>query len=230
VANLRLKFVQQFTTNGSRYFYFRRPGCQRVRLPGLPGSEEFMAAYEAALATAEPRKDVGAGRNARATVAALIGLYADTADFKFGLAPSTKESRWRILNHLRDEHGTKRVALLRREHVTAILSGRPPFAQRHWLDTIRPLLEFAASIGWTKENPTQGMKVKRPKKSVGFQPWKLDQVERFRAHYQLGSRERARARTPARDHAAALRYHPDGSPARPRRNVTRRAEEDRCEA
>jgi hypothetical protein len=30
--------------------YFRRPGGKRLALPGLPGSNEFMAAYKAALA------------------------------------------------------------------------------------------------------------------------------------------------------------------------------------
>jgi integrase len=190
VASIKLKFIQQFTTNGTRYFYFRRPGCARVRLPGLPGSDEFMAAYQAALAAAEPRQGVGASRNAHGSVAALIGLYADSADFKFGIASSTKEARWRILNHLRDEHGAKRVALLRREHVAAILSGRPPFAQRNWLNVLKPLLEFAVSIGWAKENPTAGIKVKRPKKGVGFQPWGPAQIEVFRARYPLGSRER----------------------------------------
>jgi integrase len=190
VASVRLKFVQQFIANGTAYFYFRRPGCQRVRLKGLPGSEEFMASYQAALAASEPHKNIGVERNAHGTVAALIGLYADTADFKFGIAASTKEARWRILNHFRDEHGTKRVALLRREHIAAILNGRPPFAQRNWLDVLRPLLEFAVSIGWTKENPTQGIKVRRPKKGIGFQPWGPTQIERFRAHYQISSRER----------------------------------------
>ena len=43
-------FVQQIDYQGAAYFYFRRPGFQRVKLPGLPWSPEFMAAYEAALA------------------------------------------------------------------------------------------------------------------------------------------------------------------------------------
>jgi integrase len=191
MTSIRLKFVQGFTApSGQVYFYFRRPGMRRIRLPGLPGSEQFMQAYQLALAAGEGVKGVGASRNPHGSIAALIGLYADTADFKFGIAASTREARWRILNHLRDEHGTKRVALLRREHVKAILNGRPPFAQRNWLDVLKPLLEFAVSIGWTKENPAQGIKVKRPKKGVGFQPWGPAQIEAFRAHYPLGSRER----------------------------------------
>jgi hypothetical protein len=35
--------------HGTVRFYFRRPGKPKIRLRGLPGSEEFLAAYKAAL-------------------------------------------------------------------------------------------------------------------------------------------------------------------------------------
>ena len=66
---------------------------------------------------------------------------------------------WAILQRFRDGHGSKRVALLRREHVLAILDGRPPFAERNWLRALRPLLDFAVSIKWIAENPTTDIKV-----------------------------------------------------------------------
>ena len=52
MTKLHLKYVQAFRSGGDVYYYFRRHGQTRVRLPGLPGSAEFMAAYQAALATA----------------------------------------------------------------------------------------------------------------------------------------------------------------------------------
>ena len=47
----RLRYVQAFVDRktGAVFRYFRRPGYPRVRLPGLPGSADFMAAYQAAL-------------------------------------------------------------------------------------------------------------------------------------------------------------------------------------
>src|SRR5262249_28457622 len=36
--------------HGNLRFYFRRPGKPKIRLHGMPGSEEFLAAYKAALA------------------------------------------------------------------------------------------------------------------------------------------------------------------------------------
>jgi hypothetical protein len=54
MARIRLKYVNAFA-NRSRQdkrirYYFRRRGTKAIPLPGLPGSEEFMAAYAAALA------------------------------------------------------------------------------------------------------------------------------------------------------------------------------------
>ena len=45
------KYTQAFTDrHGRPRFYFRRKGFARIRLPGLPWSPEFMAAYQAAMA------------------------------------------------------------------------------------------------------------------------------------------------------------------------------------
>ena len=40
--------------HGNVRFYFRKPGKPKVRLRGLPGSEEFLAAYKAALGEHDP--------------------------------------------------------------------------------------------------------------------------------------------------------------------------------
>ena len=36
--------------DGRVRYYFRKRGCKNVRLPGTPGSAEFMEAYRAAIA------------------------------------------------------------------------------------------------------------------------------------------------------------------------------------
>ena len=50
MAFVRFRYI---TTDRDRHgnlrYYFRRPGKAKIRLRGLPGSEEFMAAYKAAL-------------------------------------------------------------------------------------------------------------------------------------------------------------------------------------
>ena len=52
MAKLTLKYVNESKGN----YYFRRKGCKRIKLPGLPGSEAFNEAYQLALAGAEQVK------------------------------------------------------------------------------------------------------------------------------------------------------------------------------
>jgi len=190
MTKIRLRFVQGFIAHGKPYYYFRRPGCAHIKLPGLPGSEAFMAAYQAAIAASTPPADIGVKRSGSGTIAALVALYANSSQFKHEIAAETRRTMWAILQKFRDEHGGKRVALLRREHLLAILDGRPPFARRNWLRALRPLLDFAVSIKWIAENPADDIKAKVPRKGEGFRAWGEEQIAAFRQHYAFGTRAR----------------------------------------
>lgn len=188
MARIRLRFVQGFVAHGKPYYYFRKPGCARIALPGSPFSEQFMAAYQTALAADAPPSDIGAKRNAPGTVAALVAAYAVSDVFR-GLATETRRNRWVILRRFGDEHGDKRVALLKREHVEAMLRDKRPFPRQNFLKALRPLLQFAVSIGWCKDNPTREIRA-TAKRGPGFRPWGEEQIAAFRARHLLGSRAR----------------------------------------
>src|SRR5215813_5272611 len=66
------KYVQAFVGDGRAYHYFRRRGSPRVRLPGLPWSPEFMAAYQRALEQYRPAK---IGDPARGSIADVVARY-----------------------------------------------------------------------------------------------------------------------------------------------------------
>ena len=120
MTSLRLKFVHRFRDrHGKARHYFRRPGCKTVALPGLPGSAEFMEAYQAALAgRSAPRLEIGAARTRPGSVAAAVALYF--ASIAFGnLAPCTKRTRRYILERFRECHGEKSFTGLERKHVEA---------------------------------------------------------------------------------------------------------------
>jgi len=185
-----LAFVQGFIAHGRRYYYFRRPGCARLRLPGLPGSEEFMAAYQAALTASAPRQDIGIDRNKTGTVAALVEAYRNSAEFKHEIAEETRRTRWAILQRFREEHGEKPVAKLRREHVVALLAGKRPYPRRNWIKALRPLMRFAVSIGMHTEDPTQEIKASVSRKGDGFRAWGENEIAAFRAHHAIGTRAR----------------------------------------
>jgi hypothetical protein len=75
------KYVQAWMDrDGRAHHYFRRRGYPRVRLPGLPWSPSFMAAYEAALEG--PRTAIGAGRIKAGSVSAGRRVFRLAAVFR----------------------------------------------------------------------------------------------------------------------------------------------------
>src|SRR5436190_8771111 len=91
MTRLRLKYVNEYRDrHGKVRRYFRRPGGRAIPLPGLPGSIEFMAAYQAALAVVSPPppspKHIIAG-----SLAAAAAGYLRSPDFA-NLSPSSQRS------------------------------------------------------------------------------------------------------------------------------------------
>jgi integrase len=192
MTGLRLRYVNAFRDRHGRLrHYFRRPGCKSVTLPGLPGSVEFMEAYQAALAgETAPRLEIGASRTKPGTVAALTVGYFNSLAFHI-LAPETKRTRRNILERFRAEHGEKRVALLQRPHIEKMVVAKTatPAAARNFINTVRSLLQFAVDAGTRPDNPAIG--VKRVKiKTDGYRTWTEDDIAAFEARHPVGTRAR----------------------------------------
>jgi integrase len=182
-----------FRARGRLFCYFRRPGCKLVRLPLPIGSAEFWSAYQQAIDAGAPRSDIGASRSAPGSMAGLIAAFIGSDVSRQGkdgpLGAETWRKRLAILNRLRDEHGTKPVKGLRREHiVNVILDGLPPHAKRNWVKALRPLLAFAAANGWHSDRDLmRDVKAPVPRNRVGFATWGEEQIERYRARHPLGT-------------------------------------------
>ena len=97
MTRIRLDYVHEYRDrHGKLRRYFRRPSFKRIALRGAPGSDEFMTAYQLALAGQPPRVEIGAGRTKPGTVnAAIVGYYSSLA-FR-SLAPGTQKMRRAIL-------------------------------------------------------------------------------------------------------------------------------------
>jgi hypothetical protein len=159
---IKLKYVQAFTARGQRFYYFRRPGSPRIRLPGVPGSAEFMKAYEAAL-TDSPAIEVGASRTRPGTVNAAIVAYYASAAFA-GLSHKKRTYRRNVIETWRAEVGDRPLALLERRHIVARLEKfAKPHAKREWLFAIRHMMEHAVALGMIAVDPTATIKVKAPR-------------------------------------------------------------------
>jgi integrase len=188
MSRIRLKFVQAWVDGEGRvHRYFRRRGYPRVPLPGLPGSIEFMTAYQTALAG--PRSPIGAGRIKPGSVSAVVAEYLDSQQYFTSKSAGTQRMRRGILERFRTAHGDKPIALLPVEWIEALLDTKPPHAARSWLVTLRSLCEFAVRRGWLRANPATNIKLALVK-SDGFHTWTEDEISRFEAHHAIGSKPR----------------------------------------
>jgi integrase len=183
------KYVQAWVDNRDdrAYYYLRRRGFPRVRLPGLPWSPSFMAAYEAALSG--PRAAVGAGRIKPGSVAAVVAAYLDSQTFFGSKKPGTQRWQRSILDRFRAAHGDWSFAQLPTQWIEAQLDLKTPHAARSLLTVLRSLCRFAIKRGYRRDDPTRDIKA-RSVKSDGFHCWTDDEVAQFEACHPVGSKPR----------------------------------------
>ena len=192
VTVLKLPYVQKLKCrHGHQRYYFRRAGYGRVTLPGLPGSAEFMAAYQAAIAgETAPKRVVGADRTKAGTFNALAVAYYTSADFKT-LALSTQATYRGIIERFRNDHGDKPIAMLEARHIRKILDEKvaTPAAANNLLKILHVLMQFAIERDWRRDDPTAGVRKVRSS-SKGFHTWSEEEIAAFEAHWPRGSRAR----------------------------------------
>jgi integrase len=188
MSTLRLKYVQAWIDRDGRvHRYFRRAGYQRIRLPGLPGSAEFMRAYEAALEA--PQAPIGAAKRSRpGSLSAAIAGYYVSLEFR-SQAVSTQKMRRCILERFRAEHGDKPLSLLPAKFIAHVLSRMKPRTARNWLQAIRHLMQFAVAQEMIAADVTQGFKLPRIK-SDGRHTWTEDEISAYEAAHAIGTKAR----------------------------------------
>ena len=185
------RFVKAYVDprDGRAYYYLRRRGYPHVRLPGLPWSPSFMAAYEAAMSG--PRTAIGAGRVKPGSVAAVVAEYLDSRLFFGSKSPGTQRMRRGILERFRAAYGDRPFALLPPEWIEALLDSKPPHAARSWLATLRSLCQFALKPPrrYLRADPTANIKLAAID-SDGFHCWTEEEISQFEAHHAIGTKPR----------------------------------------
>ncbi len=191
MTRLRLAYIDRYKDrHGTLRHYVRRPGKPRVALPGLPGSAEFMAAYQAAIVDAAPPPRRVVGRVVPGSFSALVVAYYTSTEFQ-QLAKVTKATYRNIIEKFRFEHGDKPIAAMQREHVRRLVAARAdkPAAANGLLKMLRILMQFAVNEGMRRDDPTATVKRVRSK-SEGFATWTEEQIAAFAEHWPADSRER----------------------------------------
>lgn len=191
MSRIKLNYVNSVRKGARIYRYFRRAGSKRIALPGLPGSPEFMAAYQDALEqTAEAKLAIGADRTVPGTVNAVIAAFYTSATFTRN-RPITRQTDRNILEAFRVRNGDKRIAMMEERHVRAAIDEKAgkPAAQRNLLRVLRVLLTFAVEQKLRKDNPAAGIKLKKTK-TTGFHTWTDEEVCQFEARHPVSSKAR----------------------------------------
>lgn len=162
MARVRLKglnTIRRTLASGKveTYYYAYRGG---PRLPGEPGSPEFVAAFAAAAKTLKP--------GSKETLISLIRLYEKSSDFN-GLAERTKQDYQKQLAKIEGKFATFPLAALSEKRARSVfLAWRddlaiasPRQADYAW-SVLTRLLSWSQKRGLIEENPcTKGGKIYR---------------------------------------------------------------------
>jgi integrase len=188
----QLAFVHEFKDrHGKVRRYFRRPGFERVPLPGLPYSPEFMEAYQAAMAggiAGAPATSAAASQPG--SCAAAVASYLQSTAFT-ALAPETRRTRRNILERLRAKHGDKTFSNMTSGQVQAMIDAKAstPSAARNLLNTLRSLARYCVATKLIAKDPTIGVTRVRIK-TEGYATWSEDDIAAFETKHAIGTRAR----------------------------------------
>jgi integrase len=189
MSRLRLKYVHSFVDHDGRpRHYFRRKGFRLTPLPGVFGSAQFMAAYQAALATVTPVEIGAKKRSGPGSLSAAIAAYYGSLEFR-ALTGGTPAKRRAILERFRAAHGDKPVRLLPRKFIVHMLSTMKPHEARNWLKAIRALMSYCVEHEMIGDDPTLGIKTPTPK-SDGHHTWIDEEIAQYEAFYPIGTKAR----------------------------------------
>ena len=183
---IRIPYVKEYVDKaGTVRRYFRKRGCKTVPLPGVPGSREFMEAYETAVGTPLERPALqGPG-----TVAALIVDYLRGPAFA-NLKPSSQKSYRAVLDRFGTKHGHRLVRDMPRDKVAAYIheiGATHPGMANVTRSVLRKLLAHGVRLGYRNDNPVA--EIDRYKLGT-HHTWTDAELKAFEARWPPGTRQR----------------------------------------
>jgi hypothetical protein len=149
-------FVERWRDRHGRVrVYFRRGQGQRAALPSSIRSDEFNAAYQAALTGQIAAKRERRVASQPGSIAAMIDSYM-RSPAHVSLRATTKAGYATTIRVLRKVHGHLTLAGLTRERIRGILQ---PYADRPGtslaiLKILRVMIRRTIDIGWLKHDPS----------------------------------------------------------------------------
>jgi integrase len=187
MTRLRLEYVHEYRDrHGKLRRYVRCPGSRRVPLPGIPGSPEFMQAYQDATTGAVPATR---SRHKIGTLGALAADFFKSAEFA-NLSSSSQSTYRAALDPVVGRDGHRLVRDLppdKARKVIEEIGGRRPGMANLTRAVLRRLFSYAIDLGLRRDNPFD----RTPKYKLGtHHTWSDAELAAFEKHWPLGTRER----------------------------------------
>jgi integrase len=186
MTRIKLQYVHEYRDrHGKVRRYVRRPGSRRVALPGLPGSPEFMQAYQDAISGPVVRpREPKAG-----TLAALAAEFFNSTEFA-NLKSSSQATYRLTLSPILERDGHRLVRDMppdkARKIIQEIGAKRPAMANLTRA-VLRRMFSFAVTIGQRRDNPFNAV----PKYRIGtHHTWTDEQLGAYEKRWPVGTRQR----------------------------------------
>jgi integrase len=178
---------KETTRHGVTVWYVRKGKGPRTRIDHTYGTDEFKAAYDAAVAGEPIAKP---GKASAGSLRWLVERYRDSAAWG-DLSPATRKQRDNIFRGVLEKSGAVPFKDIDRKAIVAGKERRKstPAMARHFVEMMRGLFRWAVDAEFVAEDPTRDVKIVKPK-TQGHHTWTDEECDRFEARWPLGTRER----------------------------------------
>jgi integrase len=182
---IKLPYLVSYRSRGRRFYYVRRKGSPNVRVTGLPGTAEFMASYQEALASTPLR----VCRHGAGTFGNLVVDFYASAEFK-NLKSSSQKTYRHVLDAVAAKHGHRPAATLPAEKAAKMIEeighDRPGLANLT-RDVLHRLMKFAIRRRVRNDNPFAGI---TSYKLGTHHTWTEGELRAFEEKWPPGTRQR----------------------------------------
>ena len=188
-SQVTLKHIHTFKDrHGKIRRYFRPPGAKGVPLQGEPGSPEFMAAYNEAVAAYVPPGGAAKPAGKPYSMKALCESYWSSTAFK-AKKERTRYVERQQLDRFLVEHGTKDSRTVLTMHLDSIFAKMAdrPAAAMDLRKKLRRVFHHAIKMNWRRDNPVDATDTM---KLGTHHTWTEDEIAQAQARWARGTKQR----------------------------------------
>jgi integrase len=183
VANLKLRYVNEYRDRTGKLRRYFRKGTTRGSLPGDVGSPEFMAAYQALLGDKPALTPKISG-----SLGLLVTEFYASRAFR-DLKASSKQTYRAALEPLAKVHGhrTARITHKQAAKLIADIGEKKPAMANLTKRVLQAVYKYAVKADWMDANPIIGID---PFKGGTHHTWTEGELQTFEKRWPVGTRQR----------------------------------------